>query len=118
MTTDGFKLNDDGTCEVWMDGQVLTVLRRPKIGEWKKLQELADKMDDVVDSAVADGESRVIVLSERLPYVNWLRETINMLGDGRQLPEAEDDLPMWVMSPGVSSRLVGHWLTVPLVPGG
>lgn len=141
---EGLELRKDGTVVAHIDGS-RHVLRRPKIGELKKLREryegLSDEqltLDEAVEVAaealsaiterVSAGEkvpkAKVIAARARLREARhkaeeitprWLDDVFALLSDA-PLP-SEDDRPAWFYEPKLYATFVAHWRTVPLVRG-
>lgn len=136
---DGFELVNNGTARLTIDGQVWR-LRRPKLGEFRKLRESLDERDDAhlrIISAHqsddkpaddADAEEKLAYtlnarhrsrsLTEQVGALNveWLTEALRLLCD-REPPPA-DEWPAGMDESGTISALVSHWRSVPLRSGG
>lgn len=136
---DGFELINNGTARLVVDGQVWR-LRRPKLGEFRKLREALDERDDAhlriisehrsedkpADDADAEeklaftlgARARGRAISEQVAALNveWLGEALRLLCDRE--PPAVDDWPAGMDESGTISALVSHWRSVPLRSGG
>lgn len=133
---DRFDLMADGSVLVTLDGERRR-LRRPKVGEYRKLRErLWDLQDDKVsiterhrDQAKERAEelkgateveqtmavrqaSRALTAELEALNEQWIREAFDMLGD-KAAPEAVDDWPTWLRESDFVTRLVEHWRSVP-----
>jgi hypothetical protein len=112
-TREGVELLDDGRVRLVMDGTVRT-LRRPKIGELRTLftsiQAVGSKDKPASgDVGAFDGADEVAA---------WWREVVDTLGDGDPLPSDTDDLPVWILSGNLISKVAAHWREVPYLSGG
>lgn len=137
---DGYSLLPDGRTRITLDSEDW-LIRRPKIGEYRKLRErLWDLQDQKVTITARHrdiaaerakelkGESEAVQaldvrkrsrdLTAELEELNeqWIRETFDLLGD-RPAPEAIDDWPTWLRESDFISTLVEHWRAVPLASG-
>jgi hypothetical protein len=110
VTTEGVHLADDGSVTVVM-GKWEWRLRTPTIGEWRKLRELAD----AADASLGETGATVAALGDSPLYAEFLREAINLLGDGP--PPSVEDMSMWAVTPTATAELITHWTFVPLVRG-
>jgi hypothetical protein len=108
---DGVELLDDGRVRLVIDGTVRT-LRRPKIGELRTLftsiEAVGSKDRKPADGAF-DGADDV---------ASWWRDVVDTLGDGDPLPSDTDDLPVWILSGNLISKVATHWREVPYLSGG
>lgn len=131
---------DDGTVHIDLeDGTPPIVLRRPKYGQYKRLQFSLNAIQDTLrpardrldalpetaerpeDQATLDAERRGIAEeSEKAAeegISNWWREVADMLGD-RPFPESLDDWPVeMVLGGNEIASVIMHWRTVPLARG-
>lgn len=138
---DGVELHKDGTVTIFTDGERLR-LRRPKLGEFRKLRELLHEREDAhlrllaeqaADRAEKPGEdasaddklaftmainARSRALTDALNALNieWVQAAMGMLAPG-EVP-APDDWPSGMDSADFVAALVGHWRAVPLRSGG
>jgi hypothetical protein len=136
---DGFELVPNGTARLVIDGEVWR-LRRPKLGEYRKLRELLDARDDdhlrlvasvpSVDRAPEDATAeekvdytiavrrRSRALGDEVTALNvrWLSEALTLLAD--RPPPPADDWPSGMDETETISALVKHWRSVPLRSGG
>lgn len=139
---EGLELHKNGTVTVVLDNDRI-VLRRPKMGEFRKLRELLhanqDTLYEMADEAgllrasiVTEGEEATSPenaarlqrarrmereMTRRTEDLNlgWMRETLALLGGGT-VP-ADDDLPLWMADGSAITTLIGHWRSVPLARG-
>ncbi len=136
---DGFTLRKDGTVLAVVDGDIYR-LRRPKIGEYRKLCERRDEMSDDLLRVGRDEQSAANALRELMEQAKtgdvdvevliaarnklrestaaaqeltprWVGEVFELLGD-RSLP-SEDERPSWFYDATLLPTLVNHWRTVP-----
>lgn len=137
------RLEPNGTVTAVLEGKRVT-LRRPKLGEFRKLRELLHDSQDRLyamaeavkeagsaleaEADAAESVEAVTALREvrRLDReyttaneddtVAWMRATFDMLADS-PLP-ADDDLPLWAADGTTVAALITHWRSVPLDRGG
>lgn len=138
---DGIELHKDGTVTVTVDNARCR-LRRPKLGEFRKLRERLRERDDerlrllaaqAADPLPAPEESaegqekldytlavaaRGRELNDAIAQLNieWIREAMDMLARDTVLPE--DDWPSGMDSSETVQALADHWRAVPLRSGG
>lgn len=137
---DSFELLVDGRVSVVVDGEEW-LLRRPKIGEFRKLRErIWETQDQKViitdrfrkeakakaeELAKADEMTRTIEsqrfghrLTADLEELNeqWVREAFDLLA-ARPAPEAIDIWPTWLRESDFIGSLLEHWRAVPLARG-
>lgn len=103
---DDFTTNADGTVTFVFDDQHF-VLRRPKLGEYRKLIE---------SLTVAGGEAKGDVTKQFDAVAGWFQQIFETLGD-KTLPPI-DDLPAWLLGAEVAQELIAHWQLVPSRRGG
>lgn len=125
---EGLSLKDDGTAALVIDGRAL-VIRRPKLGEFRKIRERLYEAQDAnmqqVESPTDDTDAearRAFLVALRAEgeaaenrYLEWLAEALTVLGVN-DVP-ARDDLPAWAAMPTLASQLMAHWRDVPLASG-
>lgn len=135
---DKLEMVKDGTVRAFVDGKRY-VMRRPKIGEYRKLRELAQGMDDAMlevakrqieinaereAATAANDEEKLTELRGLLRglavkaedlRLGWLGEAQTLLGD-KPLPPA-DELPAFFLDPKLPADLLEHWRDRPLAPG-
>lgn len=141
---EGLELRKDGTILAVVDGERYR-LRRPKIGEYRKLLERRDEMSDNLLRTDRDETSAAAALAGLMEEARnsdvdvevliaarnklreasaaardltptWVGEVFDLLGD-RPLP-SEDERPSWFVAPQLVGTLLGHWRAAPLVRGG
>lgn len=136
---DGFELVSNGTARLVVNGDIWR-LRRPKLGEYRKLRELLQERDDERirllggqvrlekpddDASAEDKTEYTLTLRHRARDladkvadldVAWVTEALTMLAD-HALPPV-DDWPAGMDSPEFIAGLVEHWRTLPLRSGG
>lgn len=116
------ELADDGRVIIRTDGGEW-VLRRPTLGEYRRLVELAGAADEKLRVAVEATEdvNAQVQISAALQYGAEgqpalygavIRAYIEMLAEGE--PPDIDDLPSWAVSSRAAARMIGHWRAVPL----
>jgi len=109
---DGVELLSDGRIRLVVDGESV-VLRRPKIKELRRLQDLL--MDVINAERESKGLAEQLAVQEGI--ATYWSEAIAMLGDGGELPDA-DDLPVWLVSAVLINDAQTHWREVPYLSGG
>lgn len=136
---DGFELVSNGTARLMIDGEVWR-LRRPKVGEFRKLRELLHERDDERLRRIASQENhekpaedasqdeklaytlalaqRSRVLQEEVEDLdlNWTAQALTILADHQ--PPPIDDWPSGMGSSEFIQQLLTHWRSVPLRSGG
>lgn len=136
---DGFDLVNNGTARLTVGSEVWR-LRRPKLGEFRKLRELLRDRDDERTALLARQEagerpdkdapadekaayslavaqrSRELVDAVEALNVAWVTEALRTLADRE--PPAVDDWPAGMETEEFIGALVAHWRTVPLRSGG
>lgn len=136
---DGFELIKDGTARLVIDGEVWR-LRRPKVGEFRKLRELLQERDDehvrVMAQAVADtsnvetkaeedkvertlaarAQQRQVALAVEDLNIGWVSEALRTLVMDKEPPPV-DEWPSGMETLGFITTLIDHWRTVPLARG-
>lgn len=135
---DGAEMVKDGTVRLFVDGDTIK-LRRPKVGEFRKLRERAYEVADAklnnLRDAVIEAPAQDAPQAERLAHTmesrkanremkaanevldqEWMAEAVDMLGD-KALPEARDDWPVWLGSAALATQLFEHWQSVPPARG-
>lgn len=138
---DGFDLRPDGTILLHVDNDRWR-LRRPKLGEFRKLREALQERDDQAlrltsarvaslpdklpdDASQADKEERAVSVKQasrdfeesiRSLNVAWLANALTMLADST--PPEPDDWPSGADEPDTIAQIVQHWRSVPLRSGG
>lgn len=143
---ESFQLNKDGTVRAIIGDRVHR-LRRPKIGEFRRLrehqqeindelserslaaQQRAREMNDELKAAEGDADalrrlrtedralSREIRERAEQLRIDWVRHVFELLAD-RPLPEDPDDWESYLLDPNLPADLVTHWQTRPLRSGG
>lgn len=108
--SEALDLLPDGRVRLSLEDSVIT-LRRPNLGELRKLRGRIDELVVEARAAREAGADR----DQSAELLTWAVEAFAMLGDG-QLP-SNDELPPWFESPELSVKLIGHWRTVPWGPG-
>lgn len=139
---EGLELHDNGTITAVLDGERFQ-LRRPRVGEFRKLREVLhesqDHLHELADEVKAAGQSlasaqtadndaeslrllsEVRRLNRRYDIANedanmgWMHEAFAMLAD--KPIGANDDLPLWMADGSTITTLIEHWRTVPLARG-
>lgn len=106
---DVLTLREDGTVLAVIKGEDY-VLRRPNIGEFRKIRELLnleeeEKTDDKGDQLLKNIDRNF----------DWVNEVITMLSD-KQPSFTKDEAPLWLANGGLGNDFVTHWLSVPLAP--
>lgn len=113
--TEGVTLIDDGRVALGGFPAGDIVLRRPKIGEYKRIRK---HWLDISGSTPA-----IMPLEDDAPeppVVQFWRFTIEALAGAEHVPEHLDDWPLWCAGAttntkeGALGALFDHWLTVPL----
>lgn len=138
---DGVELNKDGTVTITTDGSRCR-LRRPKLGEFRKLRELLHEREDnrlriLAEQAAVettkpekdeDAETKLAytlevarrgrAVTDAMSELNitWLSAAIDMLA--KDSAPAVDDWPSGMDSSEFVAALVDHWRAVPLRSGG
>lgn len=136
---DGLELRKDGTARLTIDGKGW-VLRRPKLGEFRKLRTLAQERDDARQDAVAGfvdlpDPGKDAPAEERTTYLRalrdrgraledlttdlniaWMVAAFAMLADDDVPPS--DDWPAGLQQSEAMAALLDHWRQVPLRSGG
>lgn len=103
----------NGTIDLTLNGDTYT-LRRPTIGELRKMEEALD--DAAADERAARDEGRTFDDTQAL--TEWWRDVFAMLGDDTLNDVADDDLPPWLPTAALIVEVRTHWRTVPWGPGG
>lgn len=133
MADEGVVLAPDGTIVFAFGADDVYTLRRPKIGEYKKLRErlmeLASRDEATLRAwrkAVAaanstlddDGVGAAIDpspgLELELSVIEWWGDVFAVLSD-RPLPPG-DEVPVWLTEPTLASEVTAHWRTRPAGP--
>ncbi len=139
---DGFDLKPNGTALLLIDGQQWRI-RRPKLGELRKLRDLMADRDDERWQVIADHNSvevpdkpaedapmedkraflrsqnrRATSLTDAVVQLNidWMVEAMTILAD-KPLP-SPDDWPSGMETFEMTAALFEHWRSVPLRSGG
>lgn len=138
---DGVELNKDGTVTLFTAGERCR-LRRPKLGEFRKLRELLHERDDerlrLLGAQADDTPEKPgteATNTEKLDYtlevnrrsrqlndavtdlnIAWIATAMEMLAQGA-VP-AVDDWPSGMESTEFVAALADHWRAVPLRSGG
>ncbi len=136
---DGFDLSSDGTILLHIDNERWR-LRRPKLGEYRKIREWLRENEDehraiIAGIAVVDRPGEDATQDDKTAYltnvtarsrditdrteamnVAWVAKVIGMLSD-KDAPDV-DDLPAGCQSGEFVGSLVEHWRSVPLRSGG
>lgn len=142
---EGMELLPDGTIRwgwaVAAGKRARFTMRRPTLGEFRKLREqLHTLQDETSDAQIKTADASRVILeatterkyddlpeartvvrdqTERIEEANmgWLRESFDLLAD-KPLP-ASDDLPAWFSGAGaLITEMVNHWRVRPLASGG
>lgn len=137
---EGVDLAPDGTVLLHVDGEVYR-LRRPKVGEYRKLKERRSIVQDEAlanlqkaaaaePPPVKDEKDTAASLERALQQRtlqraagdaneqlerDWFAEVADMLCD-RELPP-QDEWPNWLGQADLAASLFQHWRTVPLASG-
>lgn len=115
----------NGTVRIGIQGHMLS-LRRPVVGEFRKLNELwggvAIREREIVNAANAiKAEDRQptwkIDYEEELAsaFLGWAQEALRLLATQPDKVPAESELPAWMTTAEFRTILHDHWTTVPLV---
>lgn len=137
---DGLDLtHPSGTAAVVIDG-VRRRLRRPKVGEFRRLRELLQENQDeayamsnrllgvqkaIDDSDTPENTARLEEARKLQRELNaltedrnlaWVRQAVEVLSDS-PLTLDDDDLPVWMASGETVTQLLQYWRTVPLAHG-
>lgn len=136
---DGIELHKDGTATLSIDNQRWR-MRRPKLGEFRKIRELMHRREDerlrlIAENPAIDELDKDADTEAKLAYTNevnerargitdaivelnieWLTEVFTMLCDAE--PPPPDDWPSGLEQNDTIDRLVKHWREVPLRSGG
>lgn len=116
---DEIEIKKDGQIRLRIDGESY-LLRRPKIGELRRLEEATDAL------AVQERDEKIAAKAEERPprpmtdeILDWWRDVVETLEQKDQtLPVDNDDLPAWLASPQLLGDARLTWRTVPWGPGG
>lgn len=123
--TKQLELADDGRVIIRTSTQEW-ILRRPTLGEYRKLMELTQTADDRLREAVLavpEGEDQAaeqLRISGDLQagvggvalYGGVITAFIELLAEGE--PPDVDDLPAWAATSRPVARMIAHWRAVPL----
>lgn len=136
---DGLELVKNGTARLFVDGEVWR-LRRPKLGEYRKLRELLEERDDARiallaemvppekmpdDASQADKAERTIAIRRAAREIDakvealnreWMAEALALLCDHD--PPDPDSWPAGMDSTETIIALNTHWRSAPLRSGG
>lgn len=137
---DGIELHKDGTATLSIDNDRWR-MRRPKLGEFRKLRELLHSREDerlrrlgefgelpaapakdapndekVAYTAAVNAQQRAITDVMQDLNIDWLEQALTMLCE-REPPPA-DDWPSGMAESEMVTKLVEHWRAVPLRSGG
>ncbi len=136
---DGIELRKDGSVRLQANGDGWR-LRRPKLGEFRKLRELLNEANDdrlriIARMGMPDKPGNDATADEKLEYtlavsarsrqleaevlalnVAWIAEALRVLCDHD--PPEPDDWPSGMDSSDTIAELVQHWRSVPLRSGG
>lgn len=112
MAEDGFELVADGTVVFQLSEKSTIKLRRPSLGEYRKLVEQVEQMQEDAAAIITskNGALTVDKLSDLL--LEWVRLAVSLLGSPEELPP-EDELPAWILNADLTRDLVAHWQKVP-----
>lgn len=136
---DGLELVKNGTARLVIDGE-LWKLRRPKLGEYRRLRELIEERDDARISLLAEIETpeklpddatpaqkaeRTIAIRRAARAIDakveelnrqWVASALRVLAD--HAPPDPDDWPAGMDSVETIVALNNHWRSAPLRSGG
>jgi len=116
-TKEGVDLLDDGQVRMAFDGRAVT-LRRPKIGELRRLYEGVEAIA-AAEQAEAEKGARLSYLAGVDEVADWWRAVFDALApDGTSLPDDVDDWPVWLLSGSLMGQVLAHWREVPYLSGG
>lgn len=115
-------LNPNGTISLSIGG-VKYRLRRALFGElrelWEAWDEAAAAHDALAPRLTEDAELAVRreVREERFGiWAGWQRKVFATLAD-RQLPESDDELEAWLLTPALAADFLAHWQKRPKPSG-
>lgn len=128
---DKVELHENGGATLAFDGRTIR-LRRPRIGEWRKLrQSLWDLQDEETrlraglsaapksdePEARAEWRSGLRSVNDQIEdqVCAWVCECVDVLGDG-ELPD-QAELPGWFTNPGLVAELSRHFTRLPNLNG-
>ena len=143
MADEPLTLKPDGTiaCSV---GQTSYKLRRPNVGELRRLWEAWEEASDdtiahrqthadaleAVEETLAGDDTEAkkdarkdhrrikadIRASDHAIWAAWIRDVFDTLGK-QKLPESDDDLEPWLLTLNTGVRFLQHWQATPLASG-
>jgi hypothetical protein len=93
-------------------------LRRPKIGQFRALNEYLHEIDAeekvriaaVQEQPGTNGQARSVDSTDLL--LGWMRKVFETLGSPIDLDN--DDLPVWMANPTLPVEMIRHWRELPL----
>jgi len=128
MPEDNYTLETDGTVTFDIGDGSTRRLKRPSLGQYRKLMELLDTLrrdankrqqerTERGDATQAPGAGESVD-----DMVTWLDGVFNELSDS-PLPRMNDSvdidkLPVWFVSTELVTDLIGHWQSTPSHRGG
>jgi hypothetical protein len=114
---EGVELLDDGRSRLVVDSVTFT-LRRPKVGELRALYEGLGEVAAAEQAETQTGPAAMFGDSAQL-LAGWWGTVMTMLADKPdEFPADADDLPVWLLTPGLITKLTAHWREVPYLSGG
>lgn len=112
----GLRLLPNGHVRLVFDDGNSVRMRRPKVGEYRQLREMAVEAPKQVrgedGELYTDSEERAQAVMETL--VRHIADTLGVEGG---LPQSVDDWDIWLLMGEAQRAMFQHWQTVPLVRG-